>query len=70
MCGKGSKVLKTCANCLNAYNGYDNKNHKAALCWNKEWFAQFHSKLDTHIREDETCGTWTQRESNQGKVIF
>ncbi len=60
----------TCANCLNAYNGPDDDNKISAFCWNKEWWAQFHPEFDTHIKADETCGTWQQREKNQGRIIF
>ncbi len=61
---------QTCGNCLNAYMGYDENNVLTALCWNKEWWAQFHPEFDTHIKADETCGTWQRREKNQGRIIF
>ena len=64
-----TSVSHTCANCLNAYNGYDSNGCKVALCVNKDWEAQFH-EVDTHIRPDETCGTWQQRRDNQYKVNF
>lgn len=70
MYGKGLKVANTCANCLNAYNGFDDNNKPSALCWNKEFLAQFNPKIDTHIKADESCGTWQQREHNQSKINF
>ena len=56
---------RTCEHCLNAYCGFEKK----IYCWNKEWEAQFHP-METTVKRDETCGTWSQRKPHQPPLRF
>ena len=57
---------RTCSNCLNAYN---NPYTPHVLCVNKEFDAQFRN-IDVTVRHDETCGTWSERQSDQKPLRF
>ena len=58
---------RICKNCLNAYNS---PHIPDVLCVNKEWEAQFNPAMNTSVRANDTCGTWTQREQKQKPLYF
>lgn len=59
-------MTQTCKNCLNAYNS---PHTTSVCCCNKEFLGQFQS-VDTTVRPDETCGTWSPRRATQPPLVF
>lgn len=57
---------RTCKNCLNAYNS---PHSIKVYCVNKEFQAQFQD-IDTTVKPEETCGTWSPRRADQQRIIF
>lgn len=60
-------IHHTCEHCLNAYNSpYSHE----VFCVNKEFQQQFTPDINTTVRRDETCGTWSERKTDQKSLIF
>lgn len=58
---------RICSNCLNAYN---NPYTPHVLCVNREWEQQFDPDVRICVGANETCGTWSERRSDQKPLVF